>query len=89
MLPEVTYVITFTPVRSEGSLFDVELAVVWRGLQVDEVGVGVRLETLELGHQHPATPLLFLLDLVGTVELVLQNLANLQLAKKMLSLASD
>ena len=77
MLPEVTYVITFPPVSSEGSLFDVELAVVRRCLQVDEVGVGVRLETLELGHQHPPTPLLFLLDLVGTVELVLQNLADL------------
>ena len=76
-----TYMITFPPVCSEGPLFDVELAVVWRGLQVDQVGVGVGLETLEFGHQHPPTPLLFLMNLMSAVELVLQNLPDLQWPK--------
>lgn len=71
-----TSMITFPPVCSEGPLFDVELAVVWRGLQVDQVGVGVGLETLEFGHQHPPTPLLFLMNLMSAVELVLQNLPD-------------
>ena len=70
--------IALPPVGAEGSLLDVELAVVRRRLEVDQVGVGVGLEPLELGHQHPPAALLLLLDLVRRVELVLQDLANLR-----------
>ena len=66
-----TYVIAFSAVGPQGTLLDVEFAIVWRGLEIDQVGVGVGLEPLELGHQHPPAALLLLLDLVRRVELVL------------------
>ena len=63
---------------TERPLLDVEFAVVGAGLQVDEVGVGVWLEALEPGQQHPTASVLLLLDLVRAVKLLLQDLANLK-----------
>ena len=64
--------------RSEGSLLDVELAVVGARPEVDQVGVGVRLEPLEPRQQHPTPAVLLLLNLVRAVELLLQDFADLQ-----------
>ena len=64
--------------RSEGPLLDVELAVVGARPEVDQVCVGVRLEPLEPGQQHPPAAVLLLLNLVGAVELLLQDLADLK-----------
>ena len=73
-----TYRIAFSSVCPQTSLLDVQLAVVGRVLEVDQVGVRVGLEPLEAGQQHPPTAPLLLLHLVGGVELLLQNLANLE-----------
>ena len=73
-----SYRIALASVSTERPLLDVELAVVGAGLQVDEVGVGVRLEALEPGQQHPTASVLLLLDLVRAVKLLLQDLPDLK-----------
>ena len=73
-----TYRVAFSSLGSQAAASDVELAVVGRGDQVDEVDVAVRLEAVELGQQHAAPVLPLLLDLVGPVKLLLQHRADLQ-----------
>lgn len=74
----ITNRVAFPAVRAQGPLLDVELAVVRRVLQEDQVGVRVRLEPREPRQQHSAAAAFALLNLVGVVELVLQRLANLR-----------
>ena len=74
-----TYRVALSPLRPEASFLDVQLAVVGAGDQVDQVDVAVVLEPVVLRHQHPSPAPSFLLHLVGSVKLLLQHCANLEL----------
>ena len=73
-----THRIALAALGAEGALVGVVLAVVGALLQVDEVGVRVRLEVLSPVEQHPPAAPLPLLDLVRVVKLFLEDLSDLE-----------
>ena len=75
---DCTYRVAFSSLGSQTASLHVQLAVVGRGDEVDQVDVAVRLEPVELGQQHAPAVLALLLHLVCPVKLLLQHGADLQ-----------
>ena len=76
-----TYRVAFSALGAQAASLHVQLAVVGRRDQVDQVDVAVGLEPVVLGQQHAPPVLALLLHLVGPVELLLEHGADLDKKK--------